>query len=99
MAYKIIWAPEAITTFDNVINYLSEHWSPKEVVGFIEQVEHTIRLLERNPFLFRGSEKQNLHEALVTKHNLLLYQIIESSKRIELISFWDNRRNSKNKKH
>ena len=97
MAYKVIWAPEAVHTFDNIIDYLSENWSAKEISKFIDDAEHTISLLEKNPFLFRGSSKQNVHEALITKHNLLLYQIIETSQRVELMSFWDTRQNPKSK--
>ncbi len=97
MAYKVIWAPEAVNTFDNIIDYLSKHWSKKEVTRFIDDVEQTVFLLEKNPFLFRGSSKVNVHEALITKHNLLLYQIVENSKRVELISFWDTRQNPKKK--
>ena len=97
MAYKIIWSPEAIDTFDKIINYLSEKWSAKEIANFIDDAEHTILLLERNPFLFRGSSKENVHEALITKHNLLLYQIVDSSKKVELISFWDTRQNPNKK--
>mgnify|MGYP003394775671 CR=1 FL=1 len=97
MAYKIIWSPEAISTFDKIIKYLSENWSAKETSNFIDDAEHTILLLEKNPFLFRGSTKENVHEALITKHNLLLYQINDNSKKVELISFWDTRQNPKRK--
>ncbi len=97
MAYKIIWSPEAIDTFDAIIKYLSENWSEREVSNFLDDSEHTIFLLEKNPFLFRGSTKESVHEALITKHNLLLYQIVENSKRVELISFWDTRQNPKRK--
>lgn len=97
MAYKIIWSPEAINLFDKIILYLSENWSSKEVGNFIADVEHTISLLEKNPFLFRGSSKENVHEALITKHNLLLYQINEDDHNVELLSFWDNRKNPKKK--
>ena len=97
MAYKIIWSPEAIDTFDKIIKYLSENWSAKEISNFIDDAEHTLLLLEKNPFLFRGSTKENVHEALITKQNLLLYQISESGKKVELISFWDTRQNPKRK--
>lgn len=97
MAYKVIWSPEAILTFDNIIEYLHENWTSKEVVRFIERTEDVIFLLEQNPYLFRGSDKENIHEALVTKQNLLLFQIIESHKQVELISFWDTRQNPKEK--
>ena len=93
MAYKIIWSPEAVNTFEKIIQYLSENWSSKEITSFIDDTERTVVLLEKKPFLFRGSTTENVHEALITRHNLLLYQIAKSHKRVELISFWDTRQN------
>lgn len=98
MGYKIIWSPEAEASFQKIVEYLHEYWSSKEIIRFIQRTEDVVFLLERNPYLFRGSDKENIFEVLVTKQNLLLYQIIESSKRVELISFWDTRQNP-DKKH
>ncbi len=97
MAYKVIWSPEAEATFDRIIEYLDDKWTSKEIIKFIERTENVVFLLEQNPYLFRGSEKENIFEVLVTKQNLLLYQIIESKKRVELINFWDTRQNPKTK--
>ena len=97
MAYKVIWSPEAAATFDRIIEYLEEHWTSKEIIRFIGRTEDVIFLLEQNPYLFRGSDKENIYEVLITKQNLLLYQVIESNKRVELISFWDTRQNPKTK--
>jgi plasmid stabilization system protein ParE len=98
MAYKIIWAPEAIQTLEKIVIYLSDNWSDKEVSNFLDKVENTIKILEKNPSLFRGSVSQNVHEALITKHNLLLYQIVEKENKVELLIFWDTRQNPA-KKH
>ena len=76
---------------------MDEHWTSKEIIRFIERTEDVVFLLEQNPYLFRGSDKENIHEVLVTKQNLLLYQIIESRKHVELISFWDTRQNPREK--
>ncbi len=65
---------------------------------FLHQTEEIIGYLQQNPYLFRGSEKENVFEVLVSKHNLLLYQITQAHKQVELISFWDSRQ-SPNKKH
>lgn len=98
MVYKVIWSPEAIHTFEKIIEYLDTHWSEKEVRKFLQQTEEGLRYLQQNPYLFRGSEKENVFELLVSKHNLLLYQIAETHKRVELLSFWDTRQNL-DKKH
>jgi len=47
--------------------------------------------------MFRETNIANVHEALVTPHNLLIYKIYP--KRIDLITFWDTRQNPKKKKY
>jgi plasmid stabilization system protein ParE len=97
MDFKIIWSPEAEETFENVVSYLEENWTERETKKFILDAEKTFFLLTQNPFLFRGSEKENIYEALVGKQNLLLYQISETSRRVELLSFWDTRQDPNSK--
>lgn len=45
--------------------------------------------------MFRQSKMQNIREAVVTKHTLLLYRV--KQKQIELLVFWDTRKNPKKK--
>ena len=97
MAYKIIWSPEAEKTFDEVIEYLQNNWTKKEIKNFIKKTEEIILILHNNPYLFRGSEKVSIYEALIGKQNLLIYQINESKKKVELLNFWDTRQNPKGK--
>jgi plasmid stabilization system protein ParE len=97
MAYKIIWSPLAIQSFENILDYLNKEWTEKEKGSFVVQVAHTISLIEKNPFLFRGSEKDAIREAIITKHNLLLYQINFISSHVELLLFWDTRQNPRKK--
>ena len=97
MAYKVIWSMQAEITFENVIDYLAEYWTNKQIENLIIRTDELIHLISKNPFLFRGSEKQNVHEVLVTKHNLLLYQINNTEKKVELLAFFDTRQNPKKK--
>ncbi len=97
MAYKIIWSPKSEQTFDKVIEYLKDNWTNKEIYYFVDRTNKTVQLLSKNPFMFRGSEKENLHEVLITKHNLLLYQVSLKDKKVELLSFFDTRKNPKKK--
>lgn len=97
MAWKIIWSPKAIETFDRIIDYLQAKWTEKEIIHFANETEHVISLIAINPYLFRGSEKENVHEVVITKHNLLLYQVIEPEMRIELLAFFDTRQDPKKK--
>jgi hypothetical protein len=54
-----------------------------------------ISYLSENSLMFRQSKMQNIREAVVTKHTLLLYRV--KQKQIELLVFWDTRKNPKKK--
>lgn len=98
MAFKIIWSPKSVKTFDKVMDYLTENWTEKEIKSFVKETDHVIYLISKNPYLFRSSVRENVFEGIVTKHNLLLYQVDMDNKIIELLSFFDTRQNPKKKK-
>ncbi len=98
MAYKVIWSPKANATFDDIIEYLQKKWTVKEIKRFVGETERTVSILSKNPYLFKSSEKRNIHEVLVTQQNLLLYRVIEKEKKIELLVFFDTRQNPKRKR-
>ena len=87
MALQIIWSPEAEETFEKIIEYLQKNWSDKEIEKFLAKTEKVLKQISSRPKMFRRSEKENIHEAIITPHNLLLYQINENN--IELLGFWD----------
>ncbi|CAN5364102.1 hypothetical protein BH10BAC1_BH10BAC1_03020 [soil metagenome] len=95
MAKEVKWTSEAQDTFDKIIAYLEVKWTDKEVSNFINSTNKIIFYISENSQMFRESKKQNIREAVVTKHNLLLYRI--KPKHIELLTFWDTRKNPKKK--
>lgn len=95
MEYQIIWLPKAEERFQEIIEYLDYKWNDKVIADFIERTETVLLQIKRRPTMFRHSAKMNIYEVLITKHNLLLYQIKGS--RIELLTFFDSRQNPKKK--
>ncbi len=89
MAYKIVWLPKAEKRFEQIINYLEQNWSDKEVEEFIKSTNAIISIISINPKAFRYSKSKKIYEALVTKHNLLLYR--KKSGSTELLTFFDVR--------
>jgi plasmid stabilization system protein ParE len=96
MAYKIIWLPKAEKRFGEIIKYLEQEWTPKEIERLIIKTNTVIAILSISPAVFRKSPSKNIHEVLVTKHNLLLYRI--KGKKVELLTFFDTRQHP-NKKY
>ncbi len=95
MDYEIVWLPDAEERFDAIIQYLKQQWSDKEVKDFVDYTNHVIRLIQLNPTLFKKSTKRGIREVLISSHNLLLYRIVGNE--IQLITFFDNRRNPRRK--
>jgi plasmid stabilization system protein ParE len=82
--------------FQSIIKYLQEHWSEKEIIAFIRATSRTIEYITEHPRMFRRTSRPNMHEALITPHNLMINHF--SGSRIEIVTLWDARRNPK-KKH
>ena len=97
MVKEIKWSQESADTFNKIIDYLETDWSVKEIEKFLASTETVLRLISENPKIFRRTSKKNVHEVLVTPHNLMIYKII--GERIDIITFWDTRMNPKKKKH
>ncbi|MCD4789235.1 MAG: type II toxin-antitoxin system RelE/ParE family toxin [Bacteroidales bacterium] len=92
---QIRWTPTARKTYFSVLDYLYEYWTVKEMHSFIEKVEHVLELIKENPNLFEVSrKKKNVRKCTITPHNKLIYRVKPRKKEIDLIMFWDNRRNT-----
>ena len=91
MVKKIIWTPEAEKSFEAVIDYLQKHWSQRELEKFIEQVNNIVYHITRHPLAYRKGAKDDIREALITKHNLLLYRILGET--IYILYVWETRKN------
>lgn len=96
MAKEIIWSPQSESTFYKVLEYLQENWTEKEINYFLAATEKVINYIAENPLMFRKTNKRNIHEALVTPQNLLIYKIY--SNHIVLITFYDTRQSPRKKK-
>jgi plasmid stabilization system protein ParE len=96
MVKEVIWTPTAQKTFNQVIDYLNEKWTESEIINFVSSTDRIVDYIVQNPKMFRKTNKKNIHEAVVTPHNLLIYKIYPT--RIYLVTFWDTRRNPKKKK-
>ena len=95
MAHKIIWLPKAERRYEEIIDWLHKNWTEKEVVKFIARTDEVVELIRTNPDLYKPSENRNIRQALITKHNLLLYR--KKANKIELITFFDTRQNPSKK--
>lgn len=90
----IIWSEKALETLQERIDYLTEHWSQKEIDAFLKRVFEYLDTLAQEPLIARLSFKtKNTHIAVIIKQVSIIYRIKPKSKEIELVAFIDNRQN------
>lgn len=95
MAYKIIWSPEAVKTFDEIVNYIAKKFTDKEVVSFINTVNRRLLAMTQFPKVSRLMSPSKRRKAVIHKRTILFYKIRERKKEVELLSFFDTRRNNR----
>ena len=97
---KIIWTLRALKTYFKVSDYLQEAWGDTIVRNFALEVEKVINEIQVHPKMFEASKRyKNVRKGLITEHNTLFYRIKPRKKEIELLIFWDNRQDDKNRQY
>ena len=95
MVKEVRWTKRSLDDFHKVITYLKKNWTQKEVDKFIESTEEIVAIISVNAHSFRVTDF-NLHEALITKHNLLIYKVYEGH--VIIVAIWDTRKNPNKRK-
>lgn len=90
MVEEIVWRRAAIKRLEAIINYLQDEWSVKVAEDFINRIEKTEELLVSHPFIGKKSAKSELRKLLITKHNIIVYQIKKN--KIFILNIYDTRR-------
>jgi len=94
MVEEVVWTIRASKTYLQIIDYLSIEFGDAVVSDFVTTVHHKIELIASNPFLFRKSSSQkNIYITVIHKRVTLAYRYKPVRKRIELLIFWNTRRN------
>lgn len=92
MEYKIVWVPLAIETFMEEIDFIYLKWNQKEVDDFVMLVDKNLKRLSINPLI--GQIHKNVYKIVISKQTSLFYRIIKKDKKVELVYFWNNKRDS-----
>lgn len=87
MALKILWTPQAEKGYDNIINYLAEKWTDREIKSFIQETKQFLDLLSRNPHLLQPSlTRKNIYRGPINPLTIVTYRIKPQKKVIELLN-------------
>jgi len=76
MVYKLFWSDEAINNLENILDYLSNKWSQREVDNFKRKLKKHLELISRFPLMFPVSEyNPRLRKAVLSKQTTIYFEI------------------------
>jgi len=76
MDYKIFWTDEALDNLENILNYLKENWTQKEIDNFKSKLIRQINLIASNPNMFPVSTyNTRLRKAVLSKQTTIFYEV------------------------
>lgn len=97
MKFSIRWSVKSKKYYFEIIDYLIENWSINSANKFIIEVNRNLKSISTVPKLYPKSQyRKGVRRCLINKKISLNYKLNEFQKEIELITFYDNRRNDKN---
>ncbi len=87
MALDVVWTQQAIAGYENVISYLNEHWTDREIGNFIRTSNSLIIKISNYPELL---EQTNRHKMVrrgpLDNHNVITYRVNRDRNRIEILN-------------
>ncbi len=86
--YELIWSDEALSGLKDIIDYLANKFSEKEVKKFDKQID----IIRISPETFPLSHNSNLVRRSIVAKLTSIYYWIDGNK-IKLVSIYDNRKN------
>ena len=85
---KIEWTFASKNDYWKNIEYLENHWTEKEVLNFIEEVDYSLNLLAKDNVIFTKSDYTNVYKMVIIKQITIYYSI--ENETIYLLRFWNN---------
>lgn len=92
--YKIIWSDEALANLKQIISYLEQNWTIREIKKFANLLDRQLIRIQNNPFLFpRSDVQENFRKAVLSKQTTIYYQVFNLE--IHIVTLFDNRQDPK----
>ncbi len=90
--YKLIWSDEALEGLKEIIAYLENKFSEKDVKKFAKKLDRQLEIIQTNPESFPFSPKsKTVRRSIIAKLTSIYYAIDKDT--VKLISIIDNRKN------
>jgi plasmid stabilization system protein ParE len=92
--YKLLWSDRALADLTNIINYLKENWTQKQIQNFATRLDKRLDLITKNPNLFaKTGRRKNIRRSVLTKQTVIYYEAKENT--VTIVTLFDPRQNPK----
>lgn len=62
--YKVLWSEQALTDLQNILDYLSENWTQRELKNFSQHLDKRINLIRHYPNIFPSSSTKKSNKTI-----------------------------------
>ena len=89
--YSIVWSKRSKNKTDQIIDYLTQEWTDKEVFNYLNLLRNFEEAVSRFPKLFPKSlsHPKNYRRAVISKHYSVIYRF--EANKIFVVTIQDNR--------
>ncbi len=92
--HTIVWSPKALKSYEEILQYIEGEFNDIAVQKFVRKTLTMLAHIARDPAMFRKSDKgKHKHIVVVTEKTTLYYRVKPRKREVQLLLFWDNRRN------
>lgn len=92
--FKILWSEKAAQDLSDIISYLQNEWSNKEVKSFVRKLDARLELLSYNPRLYpKSPRRKELRRSVLTKQTVVYYKIKMDA--VEVVTLFNTSQNPK----
>jgi plasmid stabilization system protein ParE len=60
MSLSILWTDEAISTFDNITEFIKDSWGETSARKFVRKTDRTLKSVSNHPYLFKPASLENV---------------------------------------
>jgi len=88
---RIIFSEVAGQTYEDIIEFLSQTWTEKEINVFIDEAEKIVNQLKQGKFRLYQKYAGNIRSALIGKKHIRMFFRKENNQTIKVLLFFDMR--------
>jgi plasmid stabilization system protein ParE len=90
--YKVIVLPGAKAEFHQIHGYLKERFGKRSATRFKTTFTQILKALRHTPRMYEAiPERYGAHKCSAMSPTLVLYEVLEKEKRVEILTLYDGR--------